>query len=71
MLTRMDGIGSLASGIKMMSNPTNGKGSRPRPVIDLKKFEDNWDMIFKKKPQDKKDATNSDSKVQLPQPKER
>jgi hypothetical protein len=53
-----------------MSNPTNGKGSRQRPVIDLKKFEDNWDIIFKKKPQDKKDAT-SNSQVPLPQPPER
>jgi hypothetical protein len=38
-----------------MSNPTNGKGSKPRPVEDKKKFEDNWDRIFKKpKPEDKK-----------------
>ena len=26
-----------------------GKGSKPRPVSDRKKFEDNWDAIFGKK----------------------
>ena len=26
-----------------------GKGSKPRPIPDRKKFEDNWDSIFKKK----------------------
>jgi len=40
-----------------MSNPTGGKGSKPRPIPDRKQFEDNWDKIFKKKPQDKQDDT--------------
>jgi hypothetical protein len=35
-----------------------GKGSKPRPFTDKKKFDDNWDMIFGKKkekePEDKK-----------------
>lgn len=26
-----------------------GKGSKPRPIPDRKKFEDNWDKIFKPK----------------------
>jgi len=26
-----------------------GKGDAPRPINDRKKFEDNWDSIFKKK----------------------
>ena len=33
-----------------------GKGDKPRPIPDRKKFEDNWDSIFKpkgKKPDDK------------------
>ena len=30
-----------------------GKGSKPRPIEDKKQFEDNWDKIFGKKPQDK------------------
>ena len=25
-----------------------GKGSAPRPIPDPKKFEENWDRIFKK-----------------------
>jgi len=28
-----------------------GKGDKPRPVPDRKKFEDNCDAIFKKKPE--------------------
>lgn len=28
-----------------------GKGSKPRPISDRKKFEDNWDRIFGKKQQ--------------------
>jgi hypothetical protein len=29
---------------------TGGKGSKPRPMnVPRKKFEDNWDAIFKKK----------------------
>jgi hypothetical protein len=27
-----------------------GKGSAPRPIPDRKKFEENWDKIFKPKP---------------------
>jgi hypothetical protein len=27
----------------------NGKGSKPRPINDLNKFNDNWDQIFSKK----------------------
>ena len=26
-----------------------GKGHKPRPIPDPKKFEENWDKIFKKK----------------------
>jgi hypothetical protein len=33
-----------------------GKGSKPRPIKDKKKFEDNWDKIFAPKP--KKDTPN-------------
>lgn len=35
-----------------MSSWHGGKGSKPRPVEDRKQFEDNWDKIFPKKPQD-------------------
>lgn len=28
-----------------------GKGSDPRPITDRKKFEENWDRIFGKKPE--------------------
>ena len=28
-----------------------GKGSKPRPIPDPQKYRDNWDEIFKKKPQ--------------------
>ena len=35
-------------------NPRNGKGSKPRPITDRKKFNENWDKIFgKKKERDK------------------
>ena len=27
-----------------------GKGSKPRPIPDPKKFEENWDKIFGSKP---------------------
>ena len=27
----------------------NGKGSKPRPISDIKKFTENWDAIFSKK----------------------
>ena len=33
-----------------------GKGSKPRPMEDRKKFEDNWDKIFGKKDKEKKDG---------------
>jgi hypothetical protein len=39
-----------------MSNWHGGKGSKPRPVEDRKKFEDNWDAIFGKKKDDQKDS---------------
>ena len=32
-----------------MSATHGGKGSKPRPIFDRKKFEDNWDAIFGKK----------------------
>jgi hypothetical protein len=32
-----------------MSSWHGGKGSKPRPVDNRKKFDDNWDRIFKKK----------------------
>ena len=35
-----------------------GKGDRPRPIPDRKKFEKNWDAIFKK-PKDKDDKTKN------------
>lgn len=31
-----------------------GKGDKPRPIPDRKKFEENWDSIFKKKEKEKK-----------------
>lgn len=33
-----------------MSGWHGGKGSKARPIEDRKKFEDNWDLIFAKKP---------------------
>lgn len=27
----------------------NGKGDKPRPIPDRKKFEENWEKIFPKK----------------------
>ena len=33
------------------------KGSKQRPT-DQKKFNDNWDLIFGKKKEDKKDGNN-------------
>jgi hypothetical protein len=38
-----------------MSQTHGGKGSTPRPIADRKKFEDNWDAIFKKKDDKKED----------------
>lgn len=41
-------------GITMSYKPSDGgKGSKPRPIEDRKKFEDNWDKIFKPKHKDK------------------
>lgn len=41
----------------------NGKGSKPRPVGDLSKFNENWDQIFSKKSlengEEKSDTTQS------------
>jgi hypothetical protein len=45
-----------------------GKGSRPRPIEDKKKFEDNWDAIFGTK--EKQDAKDSNSRVHIPRPKD-
>lgn len=33
----------------------SGKGSAPRPIPDPKRFEENWDKIFGKKKEEKKD----------------
>ena len=46
-----------------------GKGSKPRPIEDKKKFEDNWDKIFGSK--EKQDAKDNDSRTKLPQSKDR
>jgi hypothetical protein len=35
-----------------------GKGSKPRPIPDRKKFEENWDKIFGNK---KKEKQNEDT----------
>lgn len=37
-----------------------GKGSKPRPMEDRKKFEDNWDKIFGKKDKEKENVPKSD-----------
>lgn len=37
-----------------------GKGSAPRPIPDRKKFEENWDRIFKPK-KDNKDGSTTKS----------
>ncbi len=53
-----------------MSNQWHGgKGSKPRPVKDQQQFENNWDRIFG--PKEKENAKDSDSKVSIPQPKDR
>ncbi len=36
-----------------------GKGSKPRPIEDRKQFEDNWDNIFKKKPEKRNEQKRS------------
>lgn len=35
----------------MSSKWQGGKGSDPRPIADKKKFDENWDRIFGKKPE--------------------
>jgi hypothetical protein len=35
----------------------NGKGDKPRPIANIKKFIDNWDSIFSKKPLAKEKKT--------------
>ena len=39
----------------MTSQWEGGKGSKPRPIENRKKFEDNWDRIFSKKKEEKKE----------------
>lgn len=44
-----------------LNTVNNGKGSKPRPINDYKKFISNWDNIFKKKvldPEEKVCDTN-------------
>ena len=36
----------------MTEKRDGGKGDKPRPIPDRKKFEENWDAIFKKKKDD-------------------
>jgi len=36
-----------------------GKGSKPRPIPDRKKFEENWDTIFKPKPKKEEKSESS------------
>jgi hypothetical protein len=45
-----------------MSSWQGGKGSKPRPVSDRKKFDDNWDAIFNKKKQDNNSKTKDEVK---------
>ena len=40
-----------------------GKGSKPRPIPDPKKFEENWDKIFGNKP--KKESIYQDEKLRF------
>ena len=44
-----------------MSATHGGKGSKQRPTLDKKRFEDNWDAIFGKK--DKPSAVDDCAKV--------
>ena len=39
----------------------SGKGDRPRPIKDRKKFEENFDRIFNKR-KEKKDANKTNTK---------
>ena len=36
-------------GLTTMTEWHGGKGSKPRPISDRQKFEENWDRIFNKK----------------------
>jgi hypothetical protein len=45
-----------------MSNPTGGKGSKPRPIPNPEQFRSNWDEIFKNKPTNK-EQTNDKTKL--------
>lgn len=38
-----------------------GKGSTPRPIENKKKFDENWDRIFKKKEKNEKSVPSSGS----------
>ena len=68
--TKMVGTAYLVLRRTAMSNSWHGgKGSKPRPIEDKKRFEDNWDAIFA--PKDKNNAKDSDSKVHTPRPKKR
>ena len=44
----------------MTNNRDGGKGDRPRPIPDRKKFEKNWDAIFKKKVKDESSTGHRD-----------
>ena len=41
--------------------PDGGKGSKPRPFsVDQKTFDNNWDNIFKKRPNDYQDVLSTE-----------
>lgn len=46
-----------------MSNPTGGKGCKPRPIPNPEQFRSNWDQIFKKK-----EEQNDTKELQHPSP---
>lgn len=51
----------LYYGKKSVTNKRNnmaGKGSKPRPFSDKKKFDENWDMIFGKKKEPEKEPND-------------
>ena len=49
---------------KQMSKWHGGKGSKPRPIKDMKKFDSEWDRIFNK---EKKDLNyESDNPLERP-----
>jgi len=43
----------------MSTNPTGGKGSKPRPIPNPEQFRSNWDMIFQKKKEEKENKDDS------------